>query len=77
MLDTYFNAASTSNANNHLAKAIRGHSIRPDGPIRIHSKEGNIPNAIARLLMKGGDANMMLLYLVATNVGDNRAEEGR
>jgi hypothetical protein len=24
-----------------------------------------------------GDANMMLLYLVATKVGDNRAEEGR
>jgi hypothetical protein len=24
-----------------------------------------------------GDANMMLLYLVATNVGDYRAEEGR
>jgi hypothetical protein len=49
MSDTYFNAASTSNANNYLAKAIQGHSIRPDRPIRIHSKEGNIPNAIARL----------------------------
>jgi hypothetical protein len=23
------------------------------------------------------DANMMFLYLVATNMGDNRAEEGR
>jgi hypothetical protein len=30
-------------------------------------------------VMRGnlGDVNMMLLYLVATNVGDNRAEEGR
>jgi hypothetical protein len=30
-------------------------------------------------VMRGdhGDANMMLLYLVATNMGDNRAEEGR
>jgi histidine ammonia-lyase len=42
MPDTYFNAASTSNANNYLAKAIRGHSIRPNRPIQIHSKEGNI-----------------------------------
>jgi hypothetical protein len=48
MLDTYFNAASTSNASNHLAKAIRGHSIGPNRAIRIHSKEGNIPSAIAR-----------------------------
>jgi hypothetical protein len=34
----------------------------------------------SRYLMRGyhGDANMMLfLLLVATNVGDNRAEEGR
>jgi hypothetical protein len=30
-------------------------------------------------VMRGdhGDANMMLLYFVATNMGDNRAEEGR
>ena len=48
MPETYFDAASTGNANNHLAKAIRGHSVGPDGPIQIHSKEGNIPNAIAR-----------------------------
>jgi hypothetical protein len=49
MLDTYFNAASTSNASNYLAKAIWGHSIGPNRAIRIHSKEGNIPSAIARL----------------------------
>jgi hypothetical protein len=31
------------------------------------------------LLMRGslGDANIILLYLVATNVGNNQAEEGR
>jgi hypothetical protein len=31
------------------------------------------------LLMRGslGDANIILSYLVATNVGDNQAEEGR
>jgi hypothetical protein len=29
------------------------------------------------VLMKDCDANIMLLYLVATNVGGNRAEEGR
>jgi hypothetical protein len=34
---------------------------------------------MAALLMRGslGDANMIVLYLVATNVGDDRAEEGR
>jgi hypothetical protein len=48
MPDTYSDAASTGNANNHLAKAIWGHSIEPDRPIQIHSKEGNIPNAITR-----------------------------
>jgi hypothetical protein len=48
MPDTYFDAASTGNASNHLAKAIRGHSMGPNGAIRIHSKEGNIPSAIAR-----------------------------
>jgi hypothetical protein len=47
MPDTYFDATSTGNISNHLAKAIWGHSIGPDGPIQIHSKEGNIPNAIA------------------------------
>jgi hypothetical protein len=49
MLDTYFDAASTSNASNYLAKAIQGYSIGPNGAIQIHSKEGNIPSAIARL----------------------------
>jgi hypothetical protein len=49
MPDTYFDAASTSNASNYLAKAIQGHSMGPNGAIRIHSKEGNITSAIARL----------------------------
>ncbi|KAF2827155.1 hypothetical protein CC86DRAFT_268666, partial [Ophiobolus disseminans] len=48
MPDTSFDAASTGNAINHLAKAIWGHAMGPDGPIQIYSKEGNLPKAIAR-----------------------------
>jgi hypothetical protein len=44
MLNTYFNAAGTSNANNYLIKVICRHSIRPIKPKQIYNKESNIPN---------------------------------
>jgi hypothetical protein len=47
--DTSFDAASTSNARAHLAKPLRNHSVGPNGPVPINSKEGNILGAVAQL----------------------------
>ncbi|KAF1941464.1 hypothetical protein EJ02DRAFT_318502, partial [Clathrospora elynae] len=47
--ETCYDAASTGNARNHLSKPTRGHSVGPDGPIHISSREGNIAGAVLRL----------------------------
>ncbi|KAH8714040.1 hypothetical protein GQ44DRAFT_564509, partial [Phaeosphaeriaceae sp. PMI808] len=43
-----YEADSTTNAGRHLSSSKPGHSVGPNGPIPIASKEGNIIGALAK-----------------------------
>ncbi|CAE7003037.1 hypothetical protein PTTW11_01481 [Pyrenophora teres f. teres] len=46
--EAYYEADSTTNAGRHLSSNRPGHSLRPNGPIPIASREGNIMGALAK-----------------------------
>ncbi|KAG9376557.1 hypothetical protein A1F94_013104 [Pyrenophora tritici-repentis] len=46
--EAYYEADSTTNAGRHLSSNRPGHSLGPNGPIPIASREGNIIGALAK-----------------------------
>ena len=46
--EAYYEADSTTNAGRHLSSNRPGHSLGPNGPIPIASREGNIMGALAK-----------------------------